>query len=222
MNIDQQLNTVAESYRARGFKVVLRPGPGDLPPFAKDFKVELLATGPDVNVLASVKASPLELEADPNVLRYAQVIDTQPGWRFDLLVLGPDPAWPKAERQANEPSEADIQRTLDEVGRLLQAGFTDAAFGAAWGMLEAVMRRRVRACGGEAGWGTTPRTLLNDLYATGVIPPSALRELEGLFQVRTAVMHGFSVPAVDPGTVRFLADTARRLLAESQPVKQPA
>jgi len=76
--------------------------------------------------------------------------------------------------------------------------------------------------GGEAGWGTMPRTMLNELYSSGVISTSALRDLEGLFQVRSAIVHGFSAPAADPGTVRFLVDTARRLLAESEPVKQTA
>ena len=73
MNIEEQLNTLADGYRSRGFKVVLRPGPDDLPPFAKDFKVEIFAAGPDTNVLASVKASAPELEGDPNVLRYSEM-----------------------------------------------------------------------------------------------------------------------------------------------------
>ena len=44
MNIEQRLSYVADRYRSLGFKIVLRPGPADLPPFAKDFKVEILAT----------------------------------------------------------------------------------------------------------------------------------------------------------------------------------
>jgi hypothetical protein len=39
MNIEQRLNHVADRYRAQGYKVVVRPGPDDLPDFAKDFKV---------------------------------------------------------------------------------------------------------------------------------------------------------------------------------------
>ena len=222
MNIDQRLNYVADRYRSLGFKVVLRPGPDDLPPFAKDFKVEVLATGADGNVLTSAKASPLEVEADPNLSRYAEITEKQPGWRFDVLVLGPDDGLPKVERQASEPSEADIRRTLDEVERMLQAGFSASSFAAAWGALEAAMRRRVRAGGGEAGWGTMSRTMLNDLYSSGAISTSVLRDLEGLFQVRSAIVHGFSATAVDPGAVRFLVDTTRLLLAEVQPVKQTA
>ena len=222
MNIEQQLNTVADGYRARGFKVVVRPGPDDLPAFAQDFKVEILATGADVNALASVKASPSELEADPNVVRYVEVIEKQPGWRFDLFVVGPEGVLPMPERPAGEPTEDDVRRTLDEVGRMLQAGFITSAFAAAWGALEAAMRRRVRAGGGEAGWGTTARTLLDDLYSSGAISTGVLRNLERLLQTRSVVVYGYASPAVDPGAVQFLVDTARRLLAESQPMKQTA
>src|SRR5262245_61359171 len=151
MNNDQRLNAIAESYQSRGYKVVLRPGPDDLPAFAKDFKVEILATGADDNVLVSAKPSPADLEADPNVPKYAEIVERQPGWRFDLLVLGPDGGLPKQNRQAVEPSEVDIQRTLNEVERLLQAGFLASSFATAWGALEAAMRRRIRAGGEEAG-----------------------------------------------------------------------
>jgi hypothetical protein len=44
MNIQQRLNHVVDRYRAQGYQVVIRPGPEDLPPFAKDFKVEIVAT----------------------------------------------------------------------------------------------------------------------------------------------------------------------------------
>ena len=220
MNFEQQLNTVADGYRTRGFKVVVRPGPDDLPPFAKDFKVDILATGPCGNALASVKGSPAELEDDANLGRYAEIIEKQPGWRFDLLLLGPELA--KVDRHVSEPSAEDIRRMLDEVERLLQAGFVAFAFAAAWGALEAAMRRRIRAGGGKADWATTGQTVLNEVYSSGMISTTVLRELERLFQVRNAIVHGFSAPPVDPGSVRFLIDTARRLLAESQPVKQTA
>lgn len=222
MNIEQRLNYVADRYRSLGFTVVLRPGSDDLPPFAKDFKVEILATSADGNVLASVKGSPAELEANPDVSRYAEITGKQPGWRFDLLILGPENGLPKEERQAHEPSEEHIRTTLDEVERLVQTGFLVAGFAAAWGALEAAMRRHVRASGGEAGWGTAPRTMLNELYSSGTLSTSVLRDLERLYQLRSAVVHGYATPELQPDAVRFLVATARRLLTEPQPAKQSA
>ena len=62
MNIEQRLNSLADIYRSRGFKVVMRPGPEDLPPFARDFKVEMVATKEDGSALVSAKASRSEFD----------------------------------------------------------------------------------------------------------------------------------------------------------------
>jgi hypothetical protein len=222
MNSEERLNAVADRYRALGFKVVLRPGAADLPPFAKDFKVEILATRDDGGVLVSAKGSASELEADPNVPQYAEITNAQPGWRFDLFVLGPDPQQPADRQEAKEPAEEAILRDLDAVQKLMGAGFDEQALVAAWAALEAAMRRRLRAQGEKASWGTSPRTLLNELYSLGSLSSSVFRELERLFPLRSAIIHGFAVPGVDPDRVAFLVETARRLLTDSQPTRQTA
>jgi hypothetical protein len=222
MNTEQRLDHMAERYRAQGYDVVLRPGPDALPPFAKDFQVEIVARRADGNVLASAKGSPSELEADPNVSRYAEVIEKQPGWRYDVFVLGPAPQAAPENRDAKEPSEREIGGSLDDAERMLQAGFVAQAVIAAWAALESAMRHRLRSQGSEAGWGTSPRTMLNELVSSGAISHRAFRDLEGLFHLRNVIVHGFSAPAVEPGAVQFLVDTARRLLAESHPAKQTA
>ncbi len=222
MNIEQRLNYLADRYRSLGFKVVPRPGPEDLPPFAKDFKVEMVATKEDGSALVSAKGSRSEFEADPDLVRYAEIANGQPGWRFDVYVLGPDAQVKAEQREAKEPPEEEILRYLDDVQPMLQAGFVEQSLVAAWAVLEAAMRRRLRSGGEEVEGGTSPRTLLDELYSGGVLSTGVLRDLEGLFQLKNAIVHGFSAPAVEPSKVQFLVDTARRLLKESQLVKQPA
>ena len=222
MNLDQRLNEVAEHYKAQGYQVVVRPERDALPPFAKDFKVEILAMRADGNLLASAKGSPIELEADPNVAKYVEITNQQPGWRFDVFVLGRDSQVKDENGEVKEPPEEEILRYLNGVQQMLGAGFVEQSLVAAWAALEATMRRRLRSGGEEAGWGTSPRTMLNELYSEGVLSTRVLRDLEGLFQLRSAIVHGFSAPSIEPSAVQFLVDTARRLLTESQPVKQPA
>ena len=175
MNIEQRLNQVADRYRAQGYKVVLRPGPDDLPNFAKDFKVEIIAKRGDGCVLASAKKSLSELEADRELPRYAEIIEKEPGWRFDLMVLGSESQPMPEKNEAKEPSEEEIRRALDDVERMLQAGFVPQALIAAWAVLETAMRRRLHANGDEAGWGSSPRTMLNELYSGGVLQSSVFR-----------------------------------------------
>ncbi len=221
MNIEERLNQVAGRYRAQGYQVVVQPGPDALPPFAKDFSVEILATRADGNVLASVKGSQSEMEADPNLSKYAEVIEKHPGWRYDVFVLGPDSPGKPEKQDIEEQSEEEIRGSLVDAERMIQAGFVAQSVIAAWGALESAMRQSLRDQGSEAGWETSPRTMLNELVSSGVLSNSAFRALEGSFQLRNVIVHGFSPPAIQPEAAQFLVDTARRLL-ESRPAKQTA
>jgi REase_AHJR-like len=124
MSIDDRMNHVADRYRAQGYKVIVRPGPDDLPEFAKDFNVEIIARRDDGSVLASAKKSRTDLEADLELPRYVQITEKQPGWRFDVSVLpGPESQPIPEKREAKEPSEDDIRRAVGDVESMLQAGF---------------------------------------------------------------------------------------------------
>jgi hypothetical protein len=220
MNIHQSLDRVVERYRQQGYGVVVNPGPDDLPPFANDFNVEILATRPDGNVLASAKASSSEFEKDPNLSRYAEIIENQPGWRYDVFVLGPSPPMP-ARRDVADASQEEISKALADSEKLFHAGFKPQAVIAAWAALESAMRHKLRTMGDEAGWGTSPQTMLNDLVSSGVLSQGEFRDLEGISRLRNIIVHGFSAPETSYGygAVSLLSGIARRLLAES---KQPA
>jgi hypothetical protein len=201
---------------ASRYRVVMRPGPDDLPPFAKDFEVEILATRPDGGVLVSAKASAAEFEANRDLSTYGGILETQPGWRYDVFVLGPPPV-PPSKRAAEEATEAEINRALDDADRLFQAGYIPQSVIAAWAAAESAMRHRLRSQGSKAGWGTPPRSMLNELVSSGALSGSDFRKLEDLSHLRNVIVHGFSVPDIDPGVVPFLTSAARQLMAESIP-----
>ena len=69
---------------------------------------------------------------------------------------------------------------------------------------------------------TMPRSMMNELYSSGVLSRDEFLQLERLYQVRNQIVHGFASPASDVGAVQFLTSLAQRLLDESRPVKQPA
>src|SRR5581483_12264782 len=115
MTNEDRLNRLAERYRSLGFQVVLRPGPDDLPPFAKDFKVEMVATKPDGDALVVAKKSPSELQLDQNVRRYSEITSQNPGWRLDLYVLGPEEQPVANRHEVRELDEPDIRRRLEDV-----------------------------------------------------------------------------------------------------------
>jgi uncharacterized protein YutE (UPF0331/DUF86 family) len=224
MDFEQSLKRVADGYRSQGYSVTVRPGPDQLPTFAKDFKVEILGSRGAEGVLVAVKRNRDEVAADTNMQRYAEMIGQQPGWRFDLAVLEPEN--PKAREIGTAPefTETDITRELGQAEQLSRMGFTRSAVIAAWAALEAAMRIRLRASGQEAGWGSVPRTMLRELYSSGVLSPDEFRRMDQTSQIRNQIVHGFAPSSADAGnseasTVQFLSDIARRLVSEAQPIK---
>jgi hypothetical protein len=162
------------------------------------------------------------MKADPRLAEYAGVLEKQPGWRFDLFVLEPDPQWAPEKLDAKEPSEEQMSSALEEAERLLRTGFVAPAFTAAWAALESVMRHAVRAQGGEVRWRTSPQTLLNELVSDGALSLAIFRELEAWLPVRDALVHGFAPLPIEPAAVQALVDAGRQLLEESRAAKQPA
>mgnify|MGYP001147952002 CR=1 FL=1 len=213
-----QLESVASRYREQGYRVVLHPGPDVLPDFAKDFKVEILAERGNRGVLASVKETLADVARDDDLPRYAEAIDQRPNWRYDLSVLGPMPTVTR-EPQAEEASDEEIAKALDDADRLLDAGFPPLAIISAWAATEAAMRRRLRSLGEKADWWTTARPLLDGLFAAGEFSFTELRELERLDRLRDVVVRGFATPDVGRDDVETLRQTARRLIEESSQVE---
>jgi REase_AHJR-like len=211
---EQRLDQVADRYREQGYQVVTRPGPDDLPAFAKDFKVEIVATRQDGGVLVSARASTAEFEADLELSKYAEIIEKHPDWRYDVFVLGPPPL-PPCRHAANEATEAEINRALDDADKLLQAGYIPQSVIAAWAAAESAMRHGLRSQGSQVGWGTPPRTMLNELVSSGMLSGSNFRKLEDMSHLRNVIVHGFSVADIDPGVVPFLKSAARQLVTES-------
>lgn len=222
MEIEQQINRVADRYREQGYEVVVHPGPDALPPFAKDFKVEILANRSDSNVLASVKADARAFETDSELSRLAEAIGKHPNWRYDVFAVGPSEAPPPPEykREATELTDQQITEALDAAERLYQQGYAPQAVIAAWAAAESAMRHRIKAQGGKAAWGAAPRGMLSELLSSGVLSRDNYTKFRDLSHLRNVIVHGFAVPEIDPSVVPFLTNTARQLLADAKALDQ--
>jgi hypothetical protein len=187
--------------------VAVNPGQDVLPPFAKNYKVELLAERPDGNVLVSAKSDPMEIERDEKLSELADIVSKQRGWRFDLTLLKPPPppAMPKPQ-DIGDLTEQQIKEQFQTAERLYDAGFEPQAALTAWAAFESAMRYRLRSLGQKAGYGASPRSMLNELISSGEIDHSQFRDLEGLMNLRNALVHGFAPPTIGRGAIDFLAE----------------
>lgn len=227
MDKEHELNQVVTFYRGQGYDVTVQPRADQLPPFAKDFRVEILGRRGTEGVLVAVRKNRDEFAADRDVQRYAEIIGTQPGWRFDFAILEAENPSSREGRGAREFLAEDITRSLEQAKELSRIGFTQYAVIPAWAALEAAMRMRLRAFGQKAGWGSKPREMVKELYSAGAFTPDEFRRIEAATQIRNQVAHGFtpqSPPSGDSETelVQLLSNVADRLVNESQHAKQPA
>jgi hypothetical protein len=112
MDYEHELEQLAKRYQEEGYSVVVHPQGDQLPPFAKDFGADILAMRGGERVLVQVKQDRTALEADPNVPVRAGITNSQPGWRFDLVILNEADPLRRSTRGSREPSDEEINDVL--------------------------------------------------------------------------------------------------------------
>lgn len=227
MDLSQELDRLADMYRAQGYDVAVRPRPDQLPPFARDFRVEIVGHRGGEGVLVAVRKDRDEVAADTNMQRYAEITGSQPGWRFDFAILEAENPRAREVRNSPEFSSDDITHSLEQAEELSRNGFTRFAVIAAWAALEAAMRMRLRASGQEAGWESMPRQMLRELYSGGDLSPEEFSKIEEASHLRNQIVHGFAANPVEADNseaamANYLGEVARRLARESQTADKAA
>lgn len=227
MDIDHELDRVANLYRAQGYEITVLPGPDQLPSFARDFSVEIVGHENNEGVLVAVRKNRDALASDENMQRYAEVIGNQPGWRFDFAILEAENPNAREVRGAQEFTESEIEVSLQQADELIDKGYDRYAVIAAWAGLEAAMRIRLRAWGQEIDWSSNPRQMLKELYSTGAISPDEFHQVSEASQIRNRIVHGFKTDLIqadqsDSELVQVMSTVARRLINQSPPTRQTA
>jgi Holliday junction resolvase-like predicted endonuclease len=213
MDFENALAQVAEQYRAEGYRVLVHPGAGDLPPFAEGHNVDLVAQNDDEKVLVQVKARRGDLRDAPDALQLAERVSSQPGWRFDVVVLNlGGPAYTVVPEAAEPPAET-IEQSLAHAERMSRAGELQVSCVLSWAALEAAMRHAARAAGIEVTNAASPY-LLRALYAEGLLQREEFDHLNDTMKIRNALVHGMVVPTIDPAVPRQVVSVARKLLSE--------
>ena len=219
MSADSEFDRVVAAYRAQGYEVVPRPGPDQLPPFARDFRVEIVGRRAGEGVLIAVRKDRFEVVMDRDMSRYAETTAAQPGWRFDLAVLEANSRSGDAAG-VEESTEDELIRSLEQAAELGRMGFPRPAVVAAWAGLETAMRMRLLALGRGAGRLGDARQMLRELYSAGAILPDEFAQIEAASRLRDRIVHGYASRPADAATpesvsVQLLSHVARRLVAES-------
>ncbi len=196
----------AEEYRSKGYEVLLE-APLD---FMPGFRADLLVRKGDEARVIEVKSRP-SLAADPKISQLARLIESMPGWIFELVLVGEPEKVDSPEGARSFESEKIVQR-IEEAERSLQAELPEAAFLLAWSASEAVIRELLTAQGVSSKSITSPGYVLDQGVYHGVISRSDYDALTRMRKYRNAIVHGFGTDDFDDELVAELIATIRRIM----------
>lgn len=203
----------AEEYRSRGYEVLAEASLDFLPGFTADL---LVRKGDEVKVI-EVKSRP-SLAADPKVSELARIIESKPGWTFELLLVG-EPEKLDSPEGARSFEGESIGHRLEEAEKALQAGFPEAAFLLAWSAHEAAIREMIAEQGVAESTITGPGYVLDQAVFNGVISREDYRTLKEMLKYRNAIVHGFSLSDFRVEMVVGLLNTGRRIITPTLETK---
>ncbi len=206
----EALEKVAERYQADGYDVQILPSKADLPEFLQHFTPDMLAIRGHQKVIVEV-AERSDLRKDASLSYVAAEVNSQPGWRFDLVVQSRDTSIDPVVTAATEPTSDDILQLADTAERLVSSGELMAACMVAWSAVEAALRQ-IAAKAGLDLESKTPRYLLNALATEGLIPQDDYSTLNSVFRLRNTLAHGLKPSSIPSDAPEFLIDLTRRIV----------
>ena len=196
----------AEEYRSKGYEVLLE-APLD---FMPGFRADLLVRKGDEARVIEVKSRPT-LAADPKISELARLIESMPGWTFELVLVGEPEKVDSPEGARSFESEKIVQR-IEEAERSLEAELPEAAFLLAWSASEAAIRELLTARGVSGKSITAPGYVLDQGFYHGVISRNDHDALTRMRKYRNAIVHGFGTDDFNDELVTELIATIRRIM----------
>ena len=199
------IDKMAAEYLSDGYTID-REGVLDfLPGFQPDLLVQ---KGDEVKVI-EVKPK-TSLSTDPGIFEIATVINSRPGWSFELRLLD-EPERMGAPNGARPYEIPAIDRRIAEAEAAAAAGLGDAAFLLAWSACEVAIRILVRAAGVEINRVTWPGHTLGYAAHLGVTTGEDDDFLTNMLTYRNALSHGFEVDGPSEERLEDLITAAKRL-----------
>ena len=166
----------------------------------------------DERKVIAVKTRP-SLVADPAFSEFKRIINSRPGWSFELLVVG-EPERLDAAENPQPLDESGILNRLDQAETALNAGLPEAALLLAWAGAQALVRMMVEAEGVAIKRVTIPDYVLSQAVYLGAIDRDNADRLRQIAECRNAIAHGFEVSDFTGALVVELIAMVKSLLRE--------
>lgn len=196
----------AEEYRRKGYDVAL-----DVPlDFLPGFRADLLVRKPNEVKVIEVK-SRSSLAANPKIKQLARVVDSKPGWSFELLLVA-EPERLDSPEGSRSFDRGHVLQRIEEAEKALASGMPEAALVLAWSACEAATRVLVTDQEESSPDINAPGYFLDQAVFLGIVSREEHRRLAKARKYRNAIVHGFSHDAFGDELVSDLIEAVRRMI----------
>ena len=199
------LRKKADEYRKKGYEVALE----ETLDFLTGYRADLIARKDGKTKVVEVK-SRSSLTANPKIRELAEIIDSKPGWSFELLLVA-QPEQLEAPAGERPLERGNILQRIEEAENLLAAGHFEAAFLLAWAACEAALRMLIREHGEPENGITTTKHVFNQATFLGILSREEYRHLTHVQKYRNAIVHGYSHSGVGEKLVTNLVENVRQM-----------
>jgi uncharacterized protein YutE (UPF0331/DUF86 family) len=191
--------------RSEGYDVFVHPGHDLVPAFLGSYQPDLIALRNDKNLVFELKAQSGASRSN-NLETLTKLFEGQDRWELRIV-------WVNSSQDRDAPelqSDESISARLDEISRMLGAGFFDSAMLLCWATLEAIGRRLMHE---EFSRPQTPGRLVQGLASKGHVTPDEADFLRISASTRNRLIHGELSTRVNRSDVEAFLEVLE-LLAE--------
>jgi uncharacterized protein YutE (UPF0331/DUF86 family) len=209
----ERLLKLAESYKNKGYKVILNPSSEDLPDFLNAYQPDMVVHRGNDSVAVEVK-SRFSLAASSSYLRdLAEVIEQHPDWRLELVVANSEETayFHKAEESLQIQ---EIASGLQFVRQLSKQNMESAIL-YAWSLVEATLRL-VAEKEKLSLKKMDSLYLIGQLTTEGIISSSEHHILTNALSLRNAIAHGFKTAHLTQSAVQEVINVTEQLLHDCE------
>jgi uncharacterized protein YutE (UPF0331/DUF86 family) len=193
---DVILERLVPDLKSQGYDVFVHPNKQMVPPFLGAYAPDLIALRDDKNLVIEIKHRSGRAE---NFLKdLAQRFEGQKRWEFRVVWINPSESQDRLTLQ----SQDTISARLEEISRLVDAGFIDSAMLLAWATFEAIGRKLMPK---EFARPQSPGRLVQVLAQEGHITPDEGDVLRQLVDMRNRFIHGELTVAISRSQVEAFA-----------------
>jgi hypothetical protein len=107
-----------------------------------------------------------------------------------------------------------ILEGLTQAVQLSASGNLPGSLVMSWAGLEATMRQAIKGSRTEVE-NSSPVYLLRVLYSDGFLAREELDQLASALEIRNALIHGLTVPAISPAAVQYVVSAAKKILTNN-------